>query len=176
MAIFMRGKRPWCATGAVAAACRKARRRCGNARERAAPEQQRKQHRAAIGQIHFNVEAPAADEDFAGDEPAFLAVAAGVGDDAAIEHRRRARDHARRAAPRAHAEAHVQATVEIEGFEIFHAQRRTARAAVELGLDRRDAELRQRYPFAPAEHARFHDRGRDATKFFAGHECAGLCD
>ena len=61
------------------------------------------------------------------------------------------------------------ATVGLEGFEALHAQRRAARAAVELGLDRADAELRQRHPLAPAEHGRLHTEDFDATGLFAGH-------
>jgi hypothetical protein len=117
-------------------------------------EQHGKQHVPPIGQADVSLETLPRQQDLAADEPAFGAVAAGVGDRAPIQRARLAAYDVRRMPPGTHGEAQPHHAVAQETVQRLHVQRAAARARIELGLELGDAELRQRQPLAPAQHER----------------------
>ncbi len=93
----------------------------------------------------------AGDGDLGFDEPAVAAMSTRIGDRSTVDDERLAGDQAGAAPTRPHQKTHVLRAILQKRFQGFHVQGRRARARIQLGLDRRDAEQRQRDPFAPAE-------------------------
>src|ERR1700722_10607199 len=127
-------------------------------------EQERKQHIAAIGQIHFCFELKIRDADRAADEPALRYVSAGIRHRATIDRCCFANGGLRFAASRVHGETHPGLTVAPEFFQPRDMQRGCARASVDLGFDRAQAEVGKRYKLAPTQRRKFVHAERFETR------------
>ena len=119
--------------------------------QRTATQQQRKQHVPAIGQVDVDVETLAGELHLAADEPALGAATTRVGHCTPVHGGHLAADVQRMAPTEMQAEAQPGDPAALEAFQGVDMQRTAARPGIELGLQHRDAQLRQGQPLPPAQ-------------------------
>ena len=134
-----------------------------------APQQHAKLHRVAIGERQLDRPGVGAESYVCTDDVSQFAVSARVADPASVDHLGAAlRDDVGTPLHGMETEPDVVAPAVPIGADLEGVERGGARPRVDLSLDRRDAEVREREPFAPTDSQWRVNAGQVVDRWTAG--------